>query len=126
MSDPVRFHLSLNVSDLTRSVAFFRTLFELEPAKLRADYAKFEANDPPLVLSLEPAREVGRGGALNHLERKFRQPKRRSGCGERLVVQRPLLRRFPHADRERGLPFATRRLDEGRRDGRKAAGYAQQ
>jgi catechol 2,3-dioxygenase-like lactoylglutathione lyase family enzyme len=72
MSDPVRFHLSLNVSDLTRSVAFFRTLFELEPAKLRADYAKFEANDPPLVLSLEPAREVGRGGALNHLG--FRLP----------------------------------------------------
>ncbi len=72
MSAPVRFHLSLNVSDLNRSVAFFRTLFGMEPAKLRADYAKFEPNDPPLVLSLEPAREVGRGGALNHLG--FRLP----------------------------------------------------
>src|SRR5262245_4876613 len=72
MSDPVRFHLSLNVSDLTKSVAFFRTLFGAEPAKVRADYAKFEPDDPPLVLSLEPAREVGRGGALNHLG--FRLP----------------------------------------------------
>ncbi len=72
MSDPVRFHLSLNVSDLTKSVAFFRTLFGMEPAKLRADYAKFEPADPPLVLSLEPAKEVGRGGALNHLG--FRLP----------------------------------------------------
>ena len=72
MSDPVRFHLSLNVSDLTRSVAFFRTLLGVAPAKQRPDYAKFEPDDPPLVLSLEPAKEVGRGGALNHLG--FRLP----------------------------------------------------
>src|SRR5262245_6406516 len=62
----VRFHLSLNISDLARSVAFYRTLFNMEPAKLRADYAKFEPDDPPLVLSLEPTpRAVG--GPLNHL-----------------------------------------------------------
>jgi catechol 2,3-dioxygenase-like lactoylglutathione lyase family enzyme len=62
----VRFHLSLNVSDLTKSVAFYRTLFNMEPAKLRADYAKFEPDEPPLVLSLEPTpRAVG--GPLNHL-----------------------------------------------------------
>src|SRR5262245_15796774 len=67
MSDPVRFHISLNVTDLNKSVAFFRTLFGTEPAKARPDYAKFEPADPPLVLSLEPAREVVRGGALNHL-----------------------------------------------------------
>lgn len=76
MSDPVRFHLSLNVSDLAKSVGFFRTLFGMEPAKLRADYAKFEPSDPPLVLSLEPAKEVGKGGALNHLG--FRLPDAKS------------------------------------------------
>jgi catechol 2,3-dioxygenase-like lactoylglutathione lyase family enzyme len=76
MGDPIRFHLSLNVTDLTRSVAFFCTLFGVEPAKVRPDYAKFEPADPPLVLSLEPAREVGRGGALNHLG--FRLPDARS------------------------------------------------
>lgn len=67
MSEPVRFHISLNVADLASSVAFFRTLLGVEPAKHRADYAKFEPIDPPLVLSLEPAKgEVSRTGALNH------------------------------------------------------------
>ena len=46
-AQPVRFHLSVNVSDLARSVAFYRTLFGAEPAKLRDDYAKFELDDPP-------------------------------------------------------------------------------
>ena len=62
----VRFHLSLNVADLAKSVAFYRTLFNMEPAKLRADYAKFEPDDPPLVLSLEPTPRPA-GGPLNHL-----------------------------------------------------------
>jgi len=76
MGDPTRFHISLNVTDLNKSVGFFRTLFGTEPAKVRPDYAKFEPSDPPLVLSLEPAKEVVRGGALNHLG--FRLPDARS------------------------------------------------
>jgi catechol 2,3-dioxygenase-like lactoylglutathione lyase family enzyme/SAM-dependent methyltransferase len=62
----VRFHLSLNVSDLGRAIDFYRILFGTEPAKRREDYAKFELSDPPLVMSLEPTpRAVG--GPLNHL-----------------------------------------------------------
>jgi catechol 2,3-dioxygenase-like lactoylglutathione lyase family enzyme len=61
----VKFHLSLNVADLNRSIAFYQTLFGIEPAKCRPDYAKFELEDPPLVLSLEP-NAGGKGGALNH------------------------------------------------------------
>jgi G3E family GTPase/catechol 2,3-dioxygenase-like lactoylglutathione lyase family enzyme len=67
MSDPVRkFHLSLNVSDLNRSVAFYRVLFGIEPAKHHADYAKFEVESPPTVFSLIPGR-AGGGGSLNHV-----------------------------------------------------------
>jgi len=66
MAPAVRFHLSLNVADLHRAVDFYRLLFDREPAKQRADYAKFELDDPPLVLSLEPSTPAGRG-ALNHL-----------------------------------------------------------
>ena len=62
----IRFHVSINVTNLQRSVAFYKILFNLEPAKLRPDYAKFEPNDPPLVLSLEPNGRAG-GGTLNHL-----------------------------------------------------------
>ena len=69
-SQAVRFHLSLNVADLTRSVQFFQALFATEPAKQRADYAKFELLDPPLVLSLEPHPPGGRG-ALNHAGFRF-------------------------------------------------------
>jgi catechol 2,3-dioxygenase-like lactoylglutathione lyase family enzyme len=66
----VRFHISLNVSDLERSAQFFKALFGTEPAKRRSDYAKFEINDPPLVLSLEPSAPAGRG-ALNHAGFRF-------------------------------------------------------
>jgi catechol 2,3-dioxygenase-like lactoylglutathione lyase family enzyme len=71
MAPAIRFHLSLNVSDLARSVEFYRVLFGREPAKRRSDYAKFELDDPPLVLSLEPSPRSA-GGALNHLG--FRMP----------------------------------------------------
>jgi catechol 2,3-dioxygenase-like lactoylglutathione lyase family enzyme len=62
----IRFHLSINVNDLARSVAFYKVLFNCEPAKLHGDYAKFEIDDPPLVMSLEPIpRPIG--GPLNHV-----------------------------------------------------------
>jgi catechol 2,3-dioxygenase-like lactoylglutathione lyase family enzyme len=67
----IRFHLSLNVSNLSRSIDFYRILFGIEPAKRRPDYAKFELEDPPVVLSLEPTPRAP-GGPLNHLG--FRVP----------------------------------------------------
>jgi catechol 2,3-dioxygenase-like lactoylglutathione lyase family enzyme len=59
----LKFHISLNASDLGRSVAFYRVLLGVEPAKVREDYAKFELAEPPLVLSLIPG---GGGGNVNH------------------------------------------------------------
>lgn len=61
----MKFHLSLNVSDIDRSVAFFEKVFG-PAAKHRPDYAKFEVAEPPLVLSLEPTPPTGRG-LLNHI-----------------------------------------------------------
>jgi len=63
-------HTSLNVSDLARSVAFYRALLGLEPAKHRKDYAKFELAEPPLILSLIPGRPAP-GGTLNHTGLRF-------------------------------------------------------
>ena len=62
----VKFHASLNVSDLKRSVPFYAALFGEAPVKWYEDYAKFELNEPPLVLSLKPKRACT-GGPLNHL-----------------------------------------------------------
>jgi len=54
ITKPARMHIALNVADLGLSVNFYRKALGREPAKLRADYAKFELSDPPLVLSLNP------------------------------------------------------------------------
>jgi catechol 2,3-dioxygenase-like lactoylglutathione lyase family enzyme len=70
-TEVTRFHLSLNVNDLNRSINFLQALLGVEPAKKRHDYAKFEIDDPPLVLSLEPHGFSGKG-ALNHVG--FRLP----------------------------------------------------
>ncbi len=92
----VKFHLSLNVADLNRSIAFYRTLFGVEPAKCRPDYAKFELEDPPLVLSLEPS-AAGKGGALNHAG--FRLP----DAATLVEVQRRLEAAGVHTQRQEGV-----------------------
>lgn len=82
-SNPVRFHISLNVSDLNRAIKFYSILFDQPPAKERADYAKFEPNIPPLVLSLEPNGRVG-GGTLNHLGIRLNDARQLVSVQERL------------------------------------------
>ncbi len=92
----VRFHLSLNVGDLARAIDFYRILFGVEPAKRRPDYAKFELEDPPLVLSLEPTpRAVG--GPLNHLG--FRLP----DSGTLVAMQSRLEKAGIRSQREEGV-----------------------
>ena len=59
------FHLSLDVPDLPRAVAFYRELFGVQPAKERPGYAKFELADPPVALALQQAGAAA--GGLSHL-----------------------------------------------------------
>lgn len=58
-------HISLNVSDLDRSVEFYRRLLG-EPAKRKIGYAKFVGANPELHLALQPG-EIRGAGALSHL-----------------------------------------------------------
>lgn len=67
-----RMHVALNVGDLDRSIAFYRRALGREPAKQRADYAKFELDEPPLVLSLNPAGPASGGQRLSHLGVRLR------------------------------------------------------
>lgn len=64
-SGPVtRVHIGLPVTDLKRSLAFYRILFGQEPTKIRKGYARFEVADPPLNLSLHT--EEGGNGQASH------------------------------------------------------------
>jgi len=59
-------HLALNVSDVTRSLEFYRRLLGIEPSKVRTGYAKFDVQNPPLNLTLNQSPVTG-PGALSHL-----------------------------------------------------------
>lgn len=60
-----RVQLALNVTNLDEAVAFYRKLFDAEPAKRREGYANFAIAEPPLKLVL--IENGGEGGTLNHL-----------------------------------------------------------
>ena len=47
-----RVQLALRVSDLEGSIAFYRSLFGVDPAKRRPGYANFAVTEPPLKLVL--------------------------------------------------------------------------
>ncbi|MCZ6688405.1 MAG: ArsI/CadI family heavy metal resistance metalloenzyme [Planctomycetota bacterium] len=63
----MRVHVSIPVRRLDESISFYRSLFEAEPSKIRAGYAKFDLADPPMNFSLvETGSEEARGGVLRH------------------------------------------------------------
>jgi catechol 2,3-dioxygenase-like lactoylglutathione lyase family enzyme len=59
-------HVALYVSDVGRSVEFYGRMLGLEPCKVRRGYAKFDAAEPPLNLTLNE-RAGAKGGALSHM-----------------------------------------------------------
>lgn len=59
-------HLAINVHDVNRSVEFYKTLFGIEPSKVRTGYAKFDVANPPLNFTLNQV-SVENPGALSHL-----------------------------------------------------------
>ena len=60
-----RVQLAINVDDLAEGVAFYSTLFNTQPAKLKEGYANFAITEPPLKLVL--IENPGHGGCINHL-----------------------------------------------------------
>src|SRR5437588_11361981 len=59
-------HLSLNVRNVEQSIEFYRKLLGIEPSKVRAGYAKFDVQYPPLNLHMTEAPITSRG-VLSHL-----------------------------------------------------------
>jgi catechol 2,3-dioxygenase-like lactoylglutathione lyase family enzyme len=59
-------HLAINVNNVEKSVDFYRKLFAIEPSKVRAGYAKFDVQNPPLNFTLNEV-PVAHRGALSHM-----------------------------------------------------------
>jgi catechol 2,3-dioxygenase-like lactoylglutathione lyase family enzyme len=69
IQDPVialKAHLALNVRNVVNSLDFYKKMLGIEPSKVRAGYAKFDVQNPPLNLTLNEVAFNGRG-ALSHL-----------------------------------------------------------
>ena len=62
----LRPHLALTVTDLQRSLLFYRALFGVAPSKVRPGYAKFELAEPALNFTLNEGERGGSLGAFNH------------------------------------------------------------
>ena len=62
----VKPHLSLNVSDIDASVAFYERAFGVTASKRRDGYAKFDLDEPAVNFTLN-AGEAQPAGRLNHL-----------------------------------------------------------
>ncbi|MGI8542438.1 MAG: ArsI/CadI family heavy metal resistance metalloenzyme [Aridibacter sp.] len=59
-------HISLNVTDVEKSIEFYKKMLGVEPVKIKSDYAKFDVADPPLNLTMNQ-KKVEKGGSLSHL-----------------------------------------------------------
>jgi catechol 2,3-dioxygenase-like lactoylglutathione lyase family enzyme len=60
-------HVALRVTNLEKSVNFYKAMFGIVPVKHKADYAKFDITNPPLNLTLNLTFSVQPGGTLSHL-----------------------------------------------------------
>lgn len=61
-------HISINVSNIERSIKFYRQMLGIDPLKVRTGYAKFDVQNPPLNLALNEAPvSEGRRSRLSHL-----------------------------------------------------------
>jgi catechol 2,3-dioxygenase-like lactoylglutathione lyase family enzyme len=60
-----RLQLALNVSNLEEAIEFYSKFFKTEPAKIKAGYANFAIEEPPLKLVL--FENPDSGGTINHL-----------------------------------------------------------
>jgi catechol 2,3-dioxygenase-like lactoylglutathione lyase family enzyme len=78
-----RMHVSVNCTDLEKSLQFYKTFFGQEPTKVKDNYAKFELEEPALHFSLN-VRSFHKQGVLNHLGFQVNRTEDVLKMGERL------------------------------------------
>jgi len=60
-------HVALSVTNIANSVAFYQAMFGVAPVKHKADYAKFDLDQPALNLTMNLTDRIESRGTLSHL-----------------------------------------------------------
>jgi catechol 2,3-dioxygenase-like lactoylglutathione lyase family enzyme len=81
---PAKVHVSINVSNLERSLAFYQAFFGVPPHKVRPGYANFDLAEPPLKFALNEHPVQAGIGALSHLGFQVPSPAHVNAAKERL------------------------------------------
>ena len=90
-------HVSLNVTNVEKSLPFYQMLFNVPPTKYREDYAKFEPENPPVnfTINQHPEKvdrdghfgiEVKSSNAVMHYYERFKKLKVDVDAEEREVA----------------------------------------
>lgn len=61
----MKMHVGINVTDINKSIEFYSKVFNVEPVKIKLDYAKFLLEDPGLNFTLNLKDEVS-GNQVGH------------------------------------------------------------
>lgn len=59
-----RFHVHVRVNDLAKNIAFYSAMFNQQPARAEADYAKWMLEDPPVNFAISTR---GAATGVDHL-----------------------------------------------------------
>jgi len=59
-----RFHVHVHVTDLQKNIAFYSAMFDQQPARTEADYAKWMLADPPVNFAISTR---GNATGVDHL-----------------------------------------------------------
>ncbi|UHQ22264.1 VOC family protein [Lysobacter sp. 5GHs7-4] len=76
-----RFHVHLNVADLSASIRFYNELFAMPPTVQKADYAKWMLDDPRINFAIS---HTGRAPGIDHLGLQVDSGDELSALGQRL------------------------------------------
>lgn len=94
-------HLSFSVSNIEKTISFYTKLLKKEPSKIKRNYAKFELDDPSMVISFLQSQgneQINWAGSGAHF-------------GIRVKSSEEVEERFDHL-RESGIPLLSERAVE--------------
>ncbi|MDJ0910335.1 MAG: ArsI/CadI family heavy metal resistance metalloenzyme [Woeseiaceae bacterium] len=87
-----RIHINVGVADIGRSVEFYRTLFGVEPAVHKDDYAKWMLDDPRVNFSInltESHRGLDHVGVQAETEEELAEIQTRLAAAEAATYEQP-------------------------------------